>query len=289
MRPLHAARLTWCLTGAVACTPEDTRPESRAASAPLKVSATRTAASAETRPAHHELRACPADMLLVEGRLCPAAEQVCEEHHPEYRADRSKSERCMRYHQPSECLSKQRRLIRTCVDRYEWPNRKGALPRVLTTWGEAQALCESVGKRLCDEDEWLLACEGEASLPYVYGFVRDPTRCVIDRLYVERTEALGKWDACMADDSCRSAFERLDQREPSGSFPGCVSPFGVFDMNGNVNEWVHVPGAHFPERSGLKGGWWGPVRSRCRPTVRFHKEEDWGYEVGFRCCKDAAP
>jgi formylglycine-generating enzyme required for sulfatase activity len=68
-----------------------------------------------------------------------------------------------------------------------------------------------------------------------------------------------------------------------------VSPFGVYDLNGNINEWVERPGKEYPNRSGLKGGWWGPVRGRCRPTVGFHKEDDYGYEEGFRCCKDAAP
>jgi formylglycine-generating enzyme required for sulfatase activity len=92
-----------------------------------------------------------------------------------------------------------------------------------------------------------------------------------------------------ASPSCKRSFDKLDQREPSGAFARCVSPFGAYDMNGNVNEWVNVPGEVFPNRSGLKGGWWGPVRNRCRPTVRFHDESDWGYEIGFRCCKDAKP
>ena len=35
------------------------------------------------------------------------------------------------------------------------------------------------------------------------------------------------------------------------------------------------------------GAWWGPVRNRCRPMTTFHLEGDYGYEVGFRCCKDA--
>jgi formylglycine-generating enzyme len=60
-------------------------------------------------------------------------------------------------------------------------------------------------------------------------------------------------------------------------------------MNGNVNEWVNLPGKKPPNRSGLKGGWWGPVRNRCRPTVTFHKENDYGYEQGLRCCKDSVP
>jgi formylglycine-generating enzyme required for sulfatase activity len=92
----------------------------------------------------------------------------------------------------------------------------------------------------------------------------------------------------MADPRCKKELEKLDQRVPAGSLEACVSPFGVHDMNGNINEWVELPGKKYPDRSGLKGGWWGPVRGRCRPTVKFHKEDDYGYEEGFRCCKDAA-
>ena len=163
------------------------------------------------------------------------------------------------------------------------------MPQVLVDWADATRACEGAGKRLCAEDEWLFACEGEAMLPYATGYDRDPTACVMDRPYVERPKTLARWDACMASPECRRDFRKVDQREPSGAFERCVSPFGVHDMNGNVNEWVSLPGEAYPHRSGLKGGWWGPVRDRCRPTVRFHDESDWGYEIGFRCCADARP
>src|SRR5262249_62090169 len=108
------------------------------------------------------------------------------------------------------------------------------------------------------------------------------------RHYRKREHSLKKWARCMKDPRCKAEVERLDQRVPSGSMPRCVSPFGIYDLNGNMNEWVVRPKQKYPDRSGLKGGWWGPVRGRCRPTVAFHKEEDFGYEEGFRCCKDAA-
>ena len=94
-------------------------------------------------------------------------------------------------------------------------------------------------------------------------------------------------------DAARIAYqetpaEQYELPNKAGSLAQCVSPFGVYDLNGNINEWVFRPKEKLPNRSGLKGGWWGPVRGRCRPTVGFHKEEDYGYEEGFRCCKDAA-
>ncbi|WP_437857091.1 formylglycine-generating enzyme family protein [Sorangium sp. So ce363] len=245
---------------------------------------------------------CPDDMVLVEGDYCPVVDQICLKHHKEYEKDQERratpykeaegptsvSERCLEYRRPSECLSKKRAPMRFCVDRYEWPNRKGELPALLVSWRQAVKACEGVGKRLCTEDEFNFACEGEEMLPYTYGFARDATRCNIDRPFRQREVTLYHYERCMRHPGCKAELERLDQRVPAGSMPACVSPFGAYDLNGNINEWVVRPGRKSPERSGLKGGWWGPMRGRCRPTVGFHKEEDYGYEQGFRCCKDAA-
>ena len=41
-----------------------------------------------------------------------------------------------------------------------------------------------------------------------------------------------------------------------------------------------------PYVSGLKGGYWGPVRDRCRPMTTDHNQWHTGYQVGFRCCED---
>jgi formylglycine-generating enzyme required for sulfatase activity len=261
--------------------PEPVRTETRSAPTP-EAPATEPALDPGVAP-------CAGDMVLVEGSFCPETEQVCLKHDPEYVADPTASERCLEYAEPAVCRSPKRTLLRFCIDRYEWPNREGQLPRVLVDFREARSLCESAGKRLCDESEWLFACEGEDMRPYVYGYRRDPAQCVIDRPYVERSALLQRYDDCLADAECSKLFRKLDQREPAGSSKTCVSPFGAFDMNGNVNEWVNLPGESPPKRSGLKGGWWGPVRNRCRPTVRFHDENDWGYEIGLRCCDDAVP
>ncbi|MCK6535385.1 MAG: SUMF1/EgtB/PvdO family nonheme iron enzyme [Polyangiaceae bacterium] len=234
---------------------------------------------------------CEAGMVRVEGDYCPAVMQDCVEHHPEYKSrkgEKTVSERCMKYKQPSTCVSKERKRLSFCVDRYEWPNQVGQLPRVLTSWLEAKALCEKAGKRLCTEDEFNFACEGPEMLPYATGYVRDQAKCNIDKPYVQpdQSRQMATYDKCPDNEFCRSEMKRLDQRHAIGAKHSCVSWAGVVDINGNVNEWVEIPGEKHPNRSGLKGGWWGPVRSRCRPTVTFHKEFDYGYEAGFRCCKD---
>lgn len=175
------------------------------------------------------------------------------------------------------------------MDRYEYPNQEGELPVTLVDWSEAQRLCEAGGKRLCTESEFSFACEGEEMRPYATGFVRDADKCNYDRPFRARRIDFKERAVCELDPTCRAEFERLDQREPSGSRPACVSPFGVFDLNGNVNEWVSMPWKEPPHRAAIKGGWWGPVRNRCRPIVTSHDETYVGYEVGFRCCANPAP
>lgn len=282
----------------------DAAAEARDAAAEIADAGAADADTPDAAPLPGSSEGCPADMVIVRGDYCPEVNQVCLEHHDEYNRDETKkkekrdkgedvgrstvSERCLRYKEPTECLSKQRRPMRFCMDRYEWPNKKGELPALLISWTDAKKECEAIGKRLCTEDEYNFACEGEQMLPYTYGYTRDATKCNIDRQYRKREKKLLKYASCMKKPECKAELEKLDQRLPTGSMQQCVSPFGVYDLNGNINEWVFRPKEKPPTRSGLKGGWWGPVRGRCRPTVGFHKEDDYGYEEGFRCCQDAA-
>ncbi|MEM1029443.1 MAG: SUMF1/EgtB/PvdO family nonheme iron enzyme [Myxococcota bacterium] len=277
---------------------EDAPPPPAAPVAP-KVIAPRTAVPAPATPV------CPPDMVLAAGRYCPEVRHRCLEHHPDYARETRRRERarargedpgprraveiCLRY-APGTCVDEtRRRPLRFCIDRHEYPGQAGALPALLITWRRARALCADADKRLCTSDEFNFACEGEAMLPYSYGLERDPRRCLQDRPYIAPERPLLPYAECQERAWCRSALAALDQRAPIGARPRCTSPFGAFDLNGSVNEWVMRPGKTAPWRSGLKGGWWGPARSRCRPMVTAHDENYSGYEVGFRCCRDATP
>lgn len=169
-----------------------------------------------------------------------------------------------------------------CIDRYEWPNREGALPTVVVSWRDAAAMCRAAGKRLCSEDEWTLACEGPAMFPYPWGYRRDANACNIDQHSVTYDR-----DAVTSSDHARAvaAAARVSRAVPSGSNARCASPYGVRDMVGNVDEWT-VSRTGEPFRSVLKGGYWGRVRTRCRPATRRHDEGFRFYQIGFRCCAD---
>lgn len=105
-----------------------------------------------------------------------------------------------------------------CIDRYEFPNVQGEKPRVFVTWEAARDACGALGKRLCGEDEWTRACAGELGRLYPYGSLYEPGRC--------------HDDAEVGDESAL---------EGAGSRLGCVSAWGVHDLDGNTSEWVQDP------------------------------------------------
>lgn len=167
-----------------------------------------------------------------------------------------------------------------CIDRFEFPNVKGQNPIVMVTWYEARDSCKAQGKRLCSETEWTFACEGEEATPYPTGYSRDPKQCVIDEPW-----GMPKEGSLLPRNSehAMNEVDRLWHGEPSGGDRSCASSFGVYDMTGNIDEWTRsaIPG----ERpSVLKGGYFGPVRTRCRPATKAHGEGHVYYQQGFRCC-----
>ncbi len=218
---------------------------------------------------------CPEDMVEVEGDYCPEVEQKCIKWiDPEGVFPR----RCQEFAPTGACQGKTTHK-KFCIDRFEWPNKLGAKPVVMKTWYEAADSCKAVGKRLCGDSEWTLACEGQERLPYPYGYERSQA-CNVDKPHPDVNEK------ALANPATRDAeVERLWQGEASGSREACVSPYGAFDMTGNVDEWV-VNESGVPYKSGLKGGYWGPVRNRCRPMTTAHYENFVFYQIGFRCCSD---
>jgi formylglycine-generating enzyme len=226
---------------------------------------------------------CPDGMVRVEGDYCPNLGHVC------LKRLEGPVERCAEYAAPAICDGPIQKK-HFCIDRFEYPNLEGVRPVVMVSWMEARDACEAEGKRLCTGSEWTLACEGSERVPYPYGYTRDSAACNIDRPHPEVDG-----NALLEPRAVATEVARLDQRVPSGQMARCKSSYGVQDMTGNVDEWVtnekhfgppSSDGGERPFISALKGGYWGPVRNRCRATTTAHDEWFRYYEVGFRCCGD---
>lgn len=168
-----------------------------------------------------------------------------------------------------------------CIDRYEFPNTAGAAPRVEVSWTEARDACAAAGKRLCTAAEWERACKGPEGWRQSYGPARDPTAC--------NTPLPGSGPGTAAAPLA-----------PSGSHPRCVSPEGVYDLNGNVSEWTADAwdGPPEPFRPGATvDASWHTVRGGTMWRQTFYGQDCTSrhghpasarfQDDGFRCCRDA--
>jgi hypothetical protein len=213
------------------------------------------------------ISACPASMILVEGEYCPDVRHECR--HWLEETGKYAYYRCEDY-SGATCLSKERVHKRFCMDRDEYVPPGEKLPSSHKSWNDAKKTCGAEGKRVCMESEWNFACEGEEMRPYPYGWKRDP-------------------DACNADltDIYRADGKLRDLRVGADDKPRCVSPFGVHNLSGNLEEFVTIDGSSPNEpRPAMKGAYWQPSRNHCRAAQTAHDRFYNGTETGFRCCSD---
>lgn len=212
---------------------------------------------------------CPAGMTLVDGEYCPDIEQHCLKW-MDPAGSRYEHFRCEKYAKPASCKGK-RVHKRFCIDTTERVEVGSELPMNKQSWTSAKNVCEGAGERLCMTSEWQFACEGEEMRPYPYGWERDKDACNVDVM-----TGLGR------------VGKLVDHRTPATAHPKCVSPFGVHDMAGNVDEWATVDGLPVGTREVMKGSWWLPGRHACRSFQGGHGANYGGTESGARCCKDAS-
>jgi formylglycine-generating enzyme len=218
------------------------------------------------KEAPSEPAVCGENMVLVEGNYCPKVQLNCKKYlDPKGRYEQF---RCAEYG-PSQCLSKERRHLRFCIDRTEFAEPGETLPANHRSFTHGEKACAAQGKRMCRESEWNFACEGEEMRPYPYGFSRDTSACNADRTDVVSPEG-----------------KLRDLRAPGGSFARCKSPFGVMDMAGNLEEFVAMD-VKGPVQPAMKGAYWQPSRNFCRAAQTAHDRYYNGTETGFRCCSDA--
>jgi tRNA A-37 threonylcarbamoyl transferase component Bud32 len=147
------------------------------------------------------------------------------------------------------------------IDRYEYPNKAGALPTTRVDWEEAVALCDRAGKHLCREEEWEAACSGAAHRRFPWG-----------------DEPVGQ--------RCLKRGRGVRAPERSGQRARCVSPEGVFDLSGNVAEWTASPLQEGAPQRVLRGGSFVQSDQQLGCTARDYLLPGQGGNdhLGLRCC-----
>jgi sulfatase-modifying factor enzyme 1 len=207
---------------------------------------------------------------------------------------------------------------RVCIDQFEFPGVPCQYPVVHVTAREAVSLCEAVGKRICDAHEWEGACAGSlrpAAEEYAWGSDRATMRALHNR---ER-EIVWAYGTHKDHGRCATTSEKTpgcpgsgfrvcgSNTFPTGAFPECVSPFGAYDLHGNVAEHMNLPmtpdelssaGGH--GRTEMKGSWFIFSHTEAHPDDCRWRAPDWhgsrildprshgNYHLGFRCCKAIA-
>ncbi len=86
-------------------------------------------------------------------------------------------------------------------------------PITLVTWWGAEEYCRTLNRRLPTEAEWERAARGSQNYIYPWGFEFDTAKAM-------------------------SSVPEATGTVPVNSYPNGTSPYGIYNMAGNVSEWV---------------------------------------------------
>jgi formylglycine-generating enzyme required for sulfatase activity len=133
-------------------------------------------------------------------------------------------------------------------------------PVVFVGWDDARAYARWAGKALPEEAQWEKAARGTDGRWWAWGHEFFPDRC-----------------------NCRESA--LECTSTIGTFDKGVSPYGCYDMCGNV--WEMCEGRWIDESLPMRGGCFLGSPTFVRVTCRWTPEDpvNGAHWLGFRCVK----
>ncbi len=163
------------------------------------------------------------------------------------------------------------------VIKWTWVDGKKELydhhPVTEVTWFGANAYAKYYGMRLPTKEEWEKAARANSGYEFSWGNDFDSTKVNFKNsgdIYDNNTTPIGYYNG---------------ENHTSESY----SPYGIYDMTGNVWEWTESWKDQSPGKV-LKGGSW---RSKSKTDLYTWFESPYGYspnnsshDIGFRCVND---
>jgi len=138
---------------------------------------------------------------------------------------------------------------------------KAKHPVTNVSWHDANTYCKSVGKRLPTEEEWEKAARGTSGISYPWGENFDKAKA-------------------------NTRESDINGTTPAGKYEAGKSPYGVYDMAGNVREWTDNWYDEKKIYKSVRGGAFiDDEDSVYTFAVRKSIPEDKKEYVGFRCAK----